>query len=110
MTTRAKRSAKSIQIEALIGSDRELLSRDFHFGRPGSMQLYTQYRARRPNTFGAGVWVGSGVHITAERAGSDLTPEHFSDTSPAMRPCNPERGPISTRQTLRSLSAMRPSR
>ena len=25
MTTRAKRSAKSIQIEALIGSDRELL-------------------------------------------------------------------------------------
>ena len=83
---------------------------DFHFGCPGSMQLYTQYRARRPNTFGAGVWAGSWVHITAERAGSDITPEHFSDTSPALRPCNPERGPISTRQTLRSLSAMRPSR
>ena len=34
MTTRAKRSAKSIQIEALIGSDRELLSLDFHLAVP----------------------------------------------------------------------------
>ena len=34
MTTRAKRSAKSIQIEALIGSDRELLSRNFHCACP----------------------------------------------------------------------------
>ena len=86
------------------------LGRDFHFGRPVSMQSYTQHRARRPNIFGAGLWAGGGVHIKTERAGSDITPEHFSDTSPALRPCNPERGPISTRQTLRSLSAMRFSR
>ena len=35
MTIRAKRSAKSIQIEALIGRDRELLSWDFHVSCPG---------------------------------------------------------------------------
>ena len=50
------------------------------------MELYTQHRACGPNIFEAGLWAGSGVHITVVRAGSDITPEHFSDTSPALLP------------------------
>ena len=57
------------------------------------MQLYPQHRVRRPNIFGAGLWASSGAYITVERAGSDITPEHISDTSPALSPAVRPDGP-----------------
>ena len=74
----------------------EACSTAHHWGRLRSgtdTRLYTQHRVRRPNVFEDGLWAGSGVHITAERAGSDITPEHFSDTSPALRPAVRPDGP-----------------